>query len=47
MENFIFFYSDNTMEHLRKIGKSLPEYLILHGCSEFILLIKIQKTSIT
>ena len=30
-----------------KINKSLPEFLSLQGCSEFLLLIKIQNTSIS
>ena len=30
-----------TRQYPRKIGKSLPEYLILQGCFEFFILLKI------
>ena len=37
-------YNKGTPQYSRKIGKSLSEYLILQGCSDFVLSIKIQNT---
>ena len=36
-----------TLQFPRGLGKSLPEYLILQECSEFVLSIKMQNTSIS
>ena len=39
--------SQKSTSASKKLGKSLPKYLILQGCSEFVLSIKIQSIQIS